>query len=328
MPHAAGMTRDVAEPAGGANPSRASGPAGQGEGPALPDPSGEVGPSGQVGTAGWERLEVERDGPVVRVWLSRPEKRNPLDTRTLEELVALYGSLATDFGARVAVLGGRGPSFCGGADRSAPPGADRVAGPGPVTERQRRWWAQLGQRACSAIAEAEVVTVGRLHGHVVGGGLLLALACDLRVAATDARLSLPEVDLGLPLTWGGTARLVHEVGAARARQLIMLTDPVDGATAETWGLVHRAVPAGDLDTAVDDWATRLAAKPEVALHMAKSQLRALARGSELGDPTQTDGDLLLVASAIAAAQGRTVVAPRGPGPGPAPPRPGVPGSPE
>ena len=241
-----------------------------------------------------ERLVVEREGPVVRVWLARPEKRNPLDTRTLEELTQLYSSFATDFAVRVVVLGGRGPSFCGGADRVAPPGFEPLAR-GATTERERRWWSQLGRRAVTAIADAEVVTIARLHGHVVGGGLCLALACDFRLAAVDARLSLPEVDLGLPLTWGGTARLVHEIGAARARELILLTDPVDGARAEAWGLVHRAVPLSELDATVDDWATRLAAKPEVAVHMAKSQLRALARRGSLGDTTETDGDLLFAA---------------------------------
>ena len=135
----------------------------------------------------------------------------------------------------------------------------------------------------------------------MGGGLCLALACDFRLAATDTQLALPEVDLGLPLTWGGTARLVHEVGAARARELIMLADDVDGTRAEAMGLVHRVVAPNELDATVTDWATRLAAKPEVAVHMAKTQFRALARRSGLGDTTETDGDLLLAASTGGAA---------------------------
>jgi enoyl-CoA hydratase/carnithine racemase len=253
------------------------------------------------------RLAVERDGAVVRVWLDRPERHNPLDTQTLEELIDLFGRLATDVDARVAVLGGRGRSFSAGADLSAPPGVDRVGGDG-VTARQRRWWSQLGRRAVAAVADSEVVTVARLHGHVLGGGLCLALACDFRIAALDARLGLPEVDLGLPLTWGGTARLVHEVGAARARELILLAERVSGARAESIGLVHRAVPAAQLDAAVDDWAARLSAKPEVAVHMARTQLRALARRAELGDTTETDGDLLLAAMARA----RRAQADRGP----------------
>lgn len=232
----------------------------------------------------------------MRVWLARPEKLNALDTQTLQELIELFGSLATDFDARVVVLGGQGSSFSAGADRTAPPGGQAMMAISGVSERERRWWSQLGLRACRAIADAEVVTVARLQGHVVGGGLCLAVACDFRIAAVDAQLSLPEVDLRMPLTWGATARLVDEIGAARARELVMLTEPVDGARAEAWGMVHRAVPGDELDATVDDWATRLAAKPDLALHMAKTQFRALSRQVGLGDTTETDGDLLLAAA--------------------------------
>jgi enoyl-CoA hydratase/carnithine racemase len=247
-----------------------------------------------------ERLVVEREGAIARVWLARPEKRNALDTHTLEELIALYDSFARDFTVRVAVLGGQGVSFCAGADRSAPPGAEGMASASGSGPRGRRWWSQLGRRAVAAIADADVVTVARLHGHVLGGGLCLAVACDFRLAADDASLALPEIDLGLPLTWGGTARLAHELGAARARELIMLGDTVDGRTASAWGLVHRAVPATELDGVVDDWAGRLAAKSDAAIHMAKTQFRALSRRSGLGDTTEFDGDLLLAATVAGA----------------------------
>jgi enoyl-CoA hydratase/carnithine racemase len=240
---------------------------------------------------------------VARVWLIRPDKRNALDTPTLEELIDVYESFATDFSVRVVVLGGRGVAFSAGADLSAPPGTDRLDAASRhdglrISGRERRWWAQLGQRAVAAIADAEVVTIARLQGYVLGGGLCLALACDFRIATADAQLGLPEVDLGVPLTWGGTARLVHEVGAARARELVMLTDRISGSEAAGWGLVHQAVAADDLDAAVSDWAERLASKPETAIHMAKSQFRALARMGRLGDTTETDGDLLLGAGGI------------------------------
>jgi enoyl-CoA hydratase/carnithine racemase len=107
---------------------------------------------------------------------------------------------------------------------------------------------------------------------------------------------VPEVDLGIPLTWGATPRLIHELGAARARELILLCERVDAAEAHRIGLVHRVVPLAELDAAVDALAARLAAKPETAVHMTKTQFRAYAHRAALGDVTETDGDQLIAAS--------------------------------
>ena len=131
-----------------------------------------------------------------------------------------------------------------------------------ASERERRFAAQIGWRACRAIEACEVVTLARVHGHVVGGGVALALACDFRIAAQGSVFHVPEVDLGIPLTWGATPRLIAELGAARARELILMCDRIDARTAERWGLVNRVVPAARLDATVDAWALRLAAKPE------------------------------------------------------------------
>jgi enoyl-CoA hydratase/carnithine racemase len=242
------------------------------------------------------RLELERDGAILRVWLNRPERRNALDTAALDEIAAVYESLQRDFATRVVVLGGRGLSFCSGADRRDPPGREVLRAESGASDRQRRHAAQIGLRACRAIEDAEVVTIARVHGHAIGGGVALALACDFRIAAEDTVFHVPEVDLGIPLTWGATARLVHELGAARARELILLCDRFDARQAVAWGAVHRAVPAAQLDATVDAWAQRLAAKPEVAVHMAKSQLRAHALLARLGNLTEFDGDLLQSAS--------------------------------
>jgi enoyl-CoA hydratase/carnithine racemase len=250
----------------------------------------------------YRTLELERDGAIARVWLSRPERRNALDTTALEEIAALIGSLASDFAIRVAVLGGRGVSFCGGADRKSPPGRERLVADSGATDRERRHVAQIGLRAARAIEDAEVVTIARVHGHAIGGGAALALACDFRVAAEDAVFQIPEVDLGIPLAWGATARLAHEVGAARAREAILLCDRFDARTAERWGAVHRAVPAAELDAVVDDWARRLAAKPEIAVHMTKTQFRAYAALGRLGDFTESDGDALAAASRLGVAR--------------------------
>jgi len=240
----------------------------------------------------YRNLELEQRGAVLRVWLNRPERRNALDDRTLEEIAHLFESLERNFETRVAVLAGRGVSFCAGADLRNPPGRALLRQDSGAGERERRYAAQIGRRASRALELCEVVTIARVHGHAIGGGLVLAACCDFRLAAEDAIFSLPEVDLGIPLTWGATPRLAHEIGAARARELILMCDRLDGREAESWGLVHRAVPLQSLDATVDAWAERLAQKPEVAVHMTKTQLRAYARAAFLGDVTESDGDLL------------------------------------
>ena len=111
-------------------------------------------------------LSVERDGAVLRVWLDRPERRNALDTATLEALTDLYQGLQRDFQTRVVVLGGRGPSFCAGADRGRPPGSERMAASSGAGDRERRFTSQIGWRACRAIEECEAVTLARVHGRL------------------------------------------------------------------------------------------------------------------------------------------------------------------
>ncbi len=239
----------------------------------------------------FETLETERDGPLLRVWLNRPDRRNAISGKMLREIGDLFRSLETDFEARVVVLGGRGLSFCAGADRKPDPSPPREA----TTDRARRWLGQLGRRAVAAIQDCEAVTIARIHGHAIGGGACFATACDFRISTRDAAICIPEVELGIPLTWGAVPRLIQEVGTARARELLMRCNTLDGETAERWNLVHRAVPAEQLDAEVDAWAADLAAKPELAVHMTKTQLRGYARLLTLGDATEADGDLLDVA---------------------------------
>lgn len=241
----------------------------------------------------YQTLDVERDGPVLRVWLDRPEKLNAIDSTMLDEVADVFGSVDTDFATRVVVLGGRGRSFCAGADRR--PGGVAARPDHEPTARERRWNAQIGRRACRAIEECEALTVARIHGHALGGGACFALACDFRIAARDALIRYPELDLGVPLSWAGVPRLIQEIGAARARELLVMCSEVDGAKAEAWGMVHRAVEPAALDGEVAAWVDALAAKPEGAVHQTKTQLRAYARLLTLGDVTESDGDMIDVA---------------------------------
>ena len=245
----------------------------------------------------YQTLELERAGPVLRVWLNRPARRNAVSPRMLSELGDLFLSLQKDFDVRVVVLGGRGASFCAGADRKAQ--IPEEALPLPRGERERRWLANLGRRACRAIEDCEVVTIARVHGHAIGGGCCLALSCDFRVAAQDSVFRIPEVDLGIPLSWAAVPRLLDEIGAARTRELVLLCGDVHADQALAWGMVHRSVAPDALDSEVENFVQTLLNKPELALHMAKTNLRGYARLRSLGDASEADGDLITVAQGSA-----------------------------
>jgi enoyl-CoA hydratase/carnithine racemase len=243
----------------------------------------------------YETLTIEHDGPITRIWLNRPERRNALNARALEEIAAAFTDLQQRFDTPVVILGGRGAAFCAGADRKDPPA--RVARGSGAGARERRYTAQVGRRALEAIERVEAITIARLHGYAIGGGLALALGCDLRIAAASTVFHIPEVDLGIPLSWGAAPRLAREVGMARAKELILLCDRFDAPTAERYGMLNRVVPDDQLDAAVEAWAQRLAAKPAWALHMTKTQFRAYGRAIVLGDVTEGDGDLIALSSA-------------------------------
>lgn len=235
----------------------------------------------------YERLDVERDGAVLRVWLNRPDKRNAHDRQMITEVGDLFLAANELFDVRLIVLGGRGKSFCAGADRR------EQTEPAP-TLREERWHSQLGRRATRAIEDCDVPTLARVHGHAAGGGSCFATSCDFRITTASTQWWVPEVELGTPLPWGATPRLIQEIGAARARQYVMLSERIDGTTAAEWGLAHECVLADDdLDAAVDRWAQRIVSLPELAVHMGKAHFRGYARGSALGDLGETDGDLSL-----------------------------------
>jgi enoyl-CoA hydratase/carnithine racemase len=235
-------------------------------------------------------------GEVLVVELHRPAKLNALDGATLEAIASVFTQVNASFAVRAVLLRGAGRAFSAGADRKAAPGSDRMSVASGAGERERRHASQIGLRACAAIANCEVPTVAVVQGWCVGGGFALAVSCDFRIAASDAQFSIPEVDLGIPLAWGATPRLISEIGMAKARELIMMCDPIDADEAFRIGVVNRVVPVGSEGELAMDWAQRLAAKPEIAIHETKTQFRAYAASSLMGNVTETDGDLMVAAS--------------------------------
>ncbi len=214
-------------------------------------------------TAAFDTLVVTADGAFGELRLNRPEKLNPLSSHTLHEIELAARWLDEHHDLKVVVVSGAGRSFSAGADLSA------FSTAAPMEDRQVGW--RMGR----ALDEMRAVTVARIQGWCVGGGLIVAAGCDLRVAADTARFSIPEVDLGIPLAWGGIPRLVREIGPALTKELVMTCRPFDAAEAKAAGFVNRVVPEAELDTAVDELVRTLVQKPKLALLETKAHVNAV-----------------------------------------------------
>jgi enoyl-CoA hydratase/carnithine racemase len=232
-------------------------------------------------------VTVGHDGPVGRLVLARPAKLNPLSTATLHEIAAAARWFDEQPAVKVVVVAGEGRAFSAGADLGA------FAGPDPGVAAQRSA-ADAGRQAADAIEAMRAVTVARLHGHCVGGGVVLAAACDLRIAARSTRFAIPEIDLGIPLTWGGIPRLVRELGPAVTRELVMTGRPFDAEEAYRLGFVNRVVPDDALDDAVDELAGVLVAKSAYTLAATKAAVRSAADALVPTDAWH-EADMLLTA---------------------------------
>jgi enoyl-CoA hydratase/carnithine racemase len=234
----------------------------------------------------FETLSVEVDEAVGRLTLNRPAKLNPLSTAALTELAAAARWFDEQAGVKVVVVSGAGRAFSAGADLAgfvAPDGRSRDA-------------ADRGRQMVEAVEAMHAVTIASIRGWCVGGGLLLATACDLRVASDDTHFSIPEVDLGIPLTWGGIPRLVREIGPALTKELVLTCRRFDSAEAKSMGLLNRVVAAAELDASVDSLALSLAAKASYPLFATKRHVNAVTDQMVGTMRSWSDVDALLTAS--------------------------------
>ncbi len=214
-----------------------------------------------------EHVVVSLDGPIATITLNRPEKLNALTLAMLADLDAACVAIDADADVRVVIVTGAGEkAFCAG--------ADVVAWSALSPLDMWRTWTRTGQRVLDRLEALRQPTIAVLNGVAFGGGLELALACDLRIAADHVKLGAPEVGIATVPGWGMTTRLPAVVGPARAKQMILTGSPIDAADAATWGLVSEVVPAGDLAGRADALAGRIAAQAPVAVQVAKQLIDA------------------------------------------------------
>lgn len=213
----------------------------------------------------FETVLVEQHGSVCRVTLNRPDAANSRNQRMREELMAIWSAIDASAEIRAVILAAAGERFfCAGMDT-------KEAGRHETSKARRARLAAA--RDIEQLAALRQPTVAAVNGYALGGGLEMALACDLRVAADTAKFGLPEVTVGLVPGGGGTQRLPRVVGLARATELVLTGRRFSAVTALDYGVVTEVVPAAELNSRADALAASLAAYPADAVGAAKRLVR-------------------------------------------------------
>ena len=223
----------------------------------------------------YEHLQLDIAGRVARLVLDRPEQRNRLSRRMLEEVVDACARLAAEPDVRVVVVAAEGRDFSTGVDL-ADPGMRAIAA---ETIGRRRALLQLGPRVVRAVRELPQITIAAMHGYCLGGGGCIALACDLRIAAADLRFGMPEVQRGMTMSWRTVPLMVAHFGPARTKELLVAGTMLDAETAIAWGLANRQCDAGPqaARAAAEEWAADLSrATPPIQATMVKQTVDAVA----------------------------------------------------
>jgi enoyl-CoA hydratase len=233
----------------------------------------------------------EMDGRLARLVLSHPARLNVLTMRMLHDLDAGLARIKADPALRAVLLEARGERFFSA-------GADirewGALSPQAMSER----WIRVGNRILNRLARLDVVVICVLAGDALGGGLELALAADMRLAAEGVRLGFPEVGIGAIPGWLGCARLQELIGPGRARQLILTGEPIDAATGQSWGLVNEVLPKDRLQARAEEIAALVAERSPIAVGAAKRILNAGLDAERLGGMHE-----LAAAACLASADG-------------------------
>jgi enoyl-CoA hydratase len=203
---------------------------------------------------------------IATLTVNRPAALNALNREVLEELARVIREVRHDSSVRVLIVTGAG-------DRAFVAGAD-IAAMSKMSPSEGLDFSRLGHRVMESFEDLPIPVIAAVNGFALGGGLELALACDLIIAGEKARFGQPEINLGLIPGFGGTQRLPHRIGHNKARELIMTGEMFDAKQGLEWALVNQVVAPAELLDTTRKLAEKLAGKSAVALRQAKSALRA------------------------------------------------------
>ena len=219
-------------------------------------------------------VAIERREAVLEIVLQRPEKRNALNLEMLAQFDAAITRATAEEGVRTVFIRGEGKVFSAGIDvTSFMQLSDKY---GDQWRIRMRNVSDDFQSVLTRLERLEIPTIALLHGHCLGLAMELALACDIRLAATGTQLGLPETRLGIIPDVGGTTRLTRLVGPARAKELIFTGRQIDAETALGWGIVNYVVPSEELGAKADALAAEIQQAAPLAVGMAKRVVDGLS----------------------------------------------------
>jgi len=215
-------------------------------------------------------LVYEKSEGIATVTLNRPEALNSFSNELQKEVFEAVEDIKNDENVRVVVLTGAGEkAFSAGADIKAMKGMNALGA---------RELSLRGEKLCLAFENLEKPVIAAINGYALGGGLEVAMSCDIRIASENARMGQTEVNIGLIPGWGGTQRLTRLIGATKAKELIYTGRMIDAKTAEQLGILNMVVPADKFRETVRQFALELASKAPVALKVAKALIN---KGAEI-----------------------------------------------
>ena len=230
----------------------------------------------------YETITATIDHGIGRLTLNQPEKLNPLGTNTLQDII----DATTWFNKEnVVIVSGNGRYLLAGFDLREFTNPDSTGKDG----------AALGREMAEAVDRMKPVTIASLHGHCIGGGVVLASACDIRIASENTIFSIPEVDLGIPLAWGGIPRLVREIGPAMTKELVMTCRPFDSEEAKSLGFINQVVKDADLESQTMNMAEEIRKRPQTVIETTKNQVRA-ATDDLASTKNEWVGEMLIAAA--------------------------------
>jgi enoyl-CoA hydratase/carnithine racemase len=220
----------------------------------------------------WPDLVVTADGAIAEVRLNRPAARNAFSLALMRQLIEAADWFRASTEVQAVIVAGADAYFSAGVDLADP---ERTGGQ-PTTRIERRQAARLGPDMCAAWESLEQVTIAAIEGYCIGGAAALAVSLDFRIAGAGAYLRLPEIALGMNMSWGALPRITALVGPSRAKQFAIFCEPCQAAEALAWGMVDEVVATGAALARSREWAAKVADLPPLPVRMTKEAINAQA----------------------------------------------------